>query len=222
VVPPLPSRSDLTRAGAESDRRPPARSPAPVTEPPPDPKGRPPTRPGPDAAPAADTDELGRHIESFSRETGAAGVRVPVGGSIATRGSRAGSNTARYYGSYSNSAWGLPNGPLNLTNPHVLPRITDTGRPTVRLSRILTSSDRHRSAMAAKADNRTPCKWSRVLKSAHDVRVRSDDGADAGQIDRYVVLSDRCGDDRRWCRGNCALCCEIVPECENAAGSDDD
>src|ERR1700730_7761656 len=37
--------------------------------------------------------------------------------------------------------------------------------------------------------------------AAHDHRVIGNDGADAGQIDRYIVLSDHSGDDRhRRCR----------------------
>src|SRR3984893_15384072 len=36
--------------------------------------------------------------------------------------------------------------------------------------------------------------------AAHDHRVIGDDGADAGQIDRHVMLSDRSGDDRDYRR----------------------
>ena len=45
--------------------------------------------------------------------------------------------------------------------------------------------------------------------AAYDHRIIGDDGADAGQIDRHVVLSDRSGDDRhrRWRRCRSALRC---------------
>ena len=39
--------------------------------------------------------------------------------------------------------------------------------------------------------------------AAHDNRVVGDDGADARQIDRHVVLSDRSGDDRHRRRRRC-------------------
>ena len=39
----------------------------------------------------------------------------------------------------------------------------------------------------------TICPW---IPAMHDHRVVGDDGADAGQIDRHVVLGDHSGDDR--------------------------
>jgi hypothetical protein len=41
--------------------------------------------------------------------------------------------------------------------------------------------------------------------AAHDDRVIGDDGANTGQIDRHVMLSDRSGDDRHDRR-----CCSIL------------
>ena len=42
---------------------------------------------------------------------------------------------------------------------------------------------------------------------AHDVRVEGDDGADTGQIDRYVVLGDHSGDD--WRRRDAGVAAEF-------------